>query len=82
MHAAQLHPEQELEIDLPNQVIRRGDGSALHFDIDALRKQMLLQGVDEITFTLTHEHELAAFERGYDVRQPWLAAATKAVAAR
>ncbi|OWT63961.1 3-isopropylmalate dehydratase small subunit [Candidimonas nitroreducens] len=82
MHAAQAHPEQELEIDLPNQDIRCGDGSTLRFDIDALRKQMLRQGVDEITFTLTHECELAAFERGYDARQPWLAAATRAVAAR
>ncbi len=35
----------ELEIDLPNQVIRRPNGADISFDIDPFRKQCLLDGL-------------------------------------
>jgi 3-isopropylmalate dehydratase small subunit len=34
----------ELEVDLPAQVIRRPDGSEIAFDVDAFRKNCLING--------------------------------------
>ena len=72
MREARLHPDQELDIDLAHQIVRCADGRTLPFDVDPLRKQMMLLGMDEIAFTLTHEDQVAAYERGYDTRHSWL----------
>ncbi len=62
-----------LDIDLHGQVVRTPDGEEHAFAIDPLRRQLLLQGTDEIQFTLEHKAELDAFEQDYDRDFPWLA---------
>jgi 3-isopropylmalate/(R)-2-methylmalate dehydratase small subunit len=42
------------------------------FEVDPFRKQCLLQGVDEIAFTLGHDAEIAAFERRQAQELRWL----------
>lgn len=62
----------ELTIDLPEQVVRTGDGRAYAFSIDAFRKECLLKGLDEIGLTLKHADKIRAFEAERLARHPWL----------
>lgn len=61
----------ELLVDLPNQSIVWGD-QAISFDVDPFSKTCLLQGVDELAWTLSHEADITRFERAYWQRYPWL----------
>lgn len=62
----------ELTIDLPEQVVRTGDGRAYPFTVDAFRKESLLKGLDEIGLTLKHVDKIRAFEAERLARHPWL----------
>src|ERR671910_1189201 len=53
----------ELTIDLEKQSVRDELGFRAGFHIDDYRRQMLLQGLDEIGRTLLQEPLIAAFER-------------------
>ena len=53
----------ELTIDLEKQSVRDELGFRAGFHIDQYRRQMLLQGLDEIGRTLLEEPVIAAFER-------------------
>jgi 3-isopropylmalate/(R)-2-methylmalate dehydratase small subunit len=53
----------ELTIDLEKRSVRDGLGFRASFQIDEYRRQMLLQGLDEIGRTLLEEPLIAAFER-------------------
>ena len=53
----------ELTIDLEKQSVRDEFGFRAGFRIDEYRRQMLLQGLDEIGRTLLEEPLIAAFER-------------------
>ena len=53
----------ELTVDLAAQRVRDADGLEAEFMIDPYRKQMLLEGLDEIGRTLLEEPRIAAFER-------------------
>ena len=62
----------ELEVDLPNQVIRRPNGASIAFDIDPFRKQCLLDGVDDIGLTLEKSEAIDAFTKKRRTTHPWL----------
>lgn len=62
----------ELEVDLPNQVIRRPDGSEVAFDVDPFRKNCLINGLDDIGLTLQKADKIAAFELTRSASYPWL----------
>lgn len=62
----------ELTIDLPEQLVRTGDGRAFSFSVDAFRKECLLKGLDEIGLTLKHADKIRAFEAERLARHPWL----------
>jgi 3-isopropylmalate/(R)-2-methylmalate dehydratase small subunit len=49
-------------IDLAAQTVTGVDGVIRRFEVDPFRKRLLLQGVDEIDFTLGFEDKIAAFE--------------------
>ncbi len=63
-----------IEIDLAAQTVTGPGGTVDHFDVDPLRKQLLLEGMDDITFTLRHADEIAAFDATYENDMPWLTA--------
>jgi 3-isopropylmalate/(R)-2-methylmalate dehydratase small subunit len=65
-------PGYRLTIDLAAQTVTRPDGKVLNFDIDAFRKECLLNGWDDIGLTLRHADEIKAFEAQRRVEQPWL----------
>lgn len=62
-----------MTIDLPAQTVT-GDGGALTmgFDIDALRKDHLMRGLDAVAATLDGAEDIRAFERAYGAARPWL----------
>ena len=65
-------PGARIVVDLDRQEVIAASGAVYTFDVDPFRKQCLLQGVDEITLTLGHEAEIAAFERRQAEQVSWL----------
>ncbi len=61
-----------ITVDLESQTIRGPDGGTIHFDIDPARKQVLLEGLDDIAATLKHDPEIASFEHKMQVQRPWI----------
>lgn len=61
-----------LTIDLAAQTVTTPSGRVLHFDIDGLRKNALLQGLDNIGWTLSHNDEIAAYEQRRKQEVPWM----------
>jgi 3-isopropylmalate/(R)-2-methylmalate dehydratase small subunit len=55
-------PNAQVQIDLPNQTLTTPSGRKVEFPVDSFAKHCLLEGVDEIGFTLQREAEIAAFE--------------------
>ena len=62
----------ELTVDLETQSVRDDGDLTVNFEIDPYRREMLLQGLDEIGRTLLDESSIAAFERrrGHEVAAP------------
>jgi 3-isopropylmalate/(R)-2-methylmalate dehydratase small subunit len=61
-----------LHVDLAAQTVTTPTDRVLHFEIDAFRKQALLQGLDNIGWTLSHSDEIAAYEQRRKQEVPWL----------
>lgn len=55
-------PNQTIEVDLASQTVTLPDGTAYSFDIDPFAKQCLLDGQDELDYTLSRIDEIKAFE--------------------
>ncbi|KAL9090525.1 MAG: hypothetical protein Q9165_005286 [Trypethelium subeluteriae] len=63
----------EIEVDLPNQVIKAADGSELaKFEVDGFRKHCLVNGLDDIGLTLQMADKISTFERKRTEVTPWL----------
>lgn len=58
---AVANPDAQVRIDLPGQHVECGDLQE-SFDIDAHRKHMLVEGLDEIQLTLERKDDIAAYE--------------------
>ena len=56
------HPGSRLAVDLPLQVVRAPDGTEHPFEVDAFAKHCLLEGLDEISYTLTLMPAIEAYE--------------------
>lgn len=61
-----------LTVDLEAQEITRPDGSVLGFEVDAFKKECLLNGLDDIGLTLKKATAIDAFEKSYGASAPWL----------
>src|ERR1043166_1788847 len=61
-------PTVQVAVDLETQKVR-GDGFEYRFEIDPFAREMLLQGLDDISLIEKHEAEIAAFEKN---RAAWL----------
>ena len=61
-----------ISIDLPEQNIRLADGTVIPFEIDELRKQSLLLGLDAIGTTLQRAGQIRSFESRHLTENPWL----------
>jgi 3-isopropylmalate/(R)-2-methylmalate dehydratase small subunit len=61
-----------LHVDLAAQTITTPSGRAIHFDIDDFRKNALLQGLDNIGWTLSHSDEIKDYEERRKQEAPWI----------
>jgi 3-isopropylmalate/(R)-2-methylmalate dehydratase small subunit len=61
-----------LHVDLAEQTVTTPNGRALHFEIDQFRKNALLQGQDNIGWTLSHSDEIDTYEQRRKQEAPWL----------
>ena len=61
-----------LEVNLDAQTVTLADGSTLAFTIDALRKDMLMSGLDAIGNTLKMAEQIDTFEKKHFATNPWL----------
>lgn len=62
----------QVEVDLPKQVVRTSDGQEYSFEIDGFRKHCLVNGLDDINLTLQHEKKIDVFEGHRSKDTPWL----------
>ena len=64
-----------LTVDLGNQKIFGPDGGEVSFEMDAFKKQCLLNGLDDIGLTMKNKDKIENFENQKKTSQPWLFAA-------
>ena len=69
---AARRPGAHVKVDLARQEITAPSGTLHRFEVDPFRKQCLLEGLDEISFTLGHDADIAAFERRQAQELGWL----------
>ncbi len=72
LRVLQGQPGASMSVDLERQEVTGPQGDIHHFEIDASRKQQLLQGLDDINITLANLEDIDAFERAYRARFQWL----------
>ena len=61
-----------ISIDLEKQEIKGPDGGTVTFEVDAFRKECLLNGWDDIGLTLRHVDKIKAYEEKRLSAKPWL----------
>ena len=62
----------KLTVDLEAQVVVTGSGDKIPFVIDPDRRQRLLNGLDDIGWTLQYEDKISSFEQKQKSGSPWL----------
>ena len=62
----------ELTVDLPNQKVQSPKGLAFSFEIDPFVKHRLLNGLDDIGWTLQFQSAIEKFEASYQKQAPWM----------
>jgi 3-isopropylmalate/(R)-2-methylmalate dehydratase small subunit len=64
--------ELALCVDLSAQTITGAREGLIRFDIEPLRKSMLLRGLDEISMSLTHGAAVASWQLNDRAERPWV----------
>jgi len=60
-----------IEVDVHNQFIYIEE-KQVSFELDDFKKKFLLDGIDEVGFTLQHLNKIEDFEKNYKKTVPWL----------
>ena len=60
------------KIDLPNQLIKVEDNEISSFKIDEFRKKCLIEGLDDISLTLSNITKIESFEKKMRNLKPWI----------
>jgi 3-isopropylmalate/(R)-2-methylmalate dehydratase small subunit len=61
-----------ISVDLENLEIRGPDGGMIKFELDEFRRQVLLNGWDDIALTLRAGEKIDTFEKTQATQAPWL----------
>ncbi len=72
MEDARMGGNARLTIDLARQVVVRPNGEEISFAIDAFRKHLLLNGLDEIGQTMQRAPAIDAYEARLRQQAPWM----------
>ncbi len=70
--AVMATPGYRLKIELEQQVVVTSSGMTYHFEVDAFRKNCLLNGLDDIGLTLKYVSEIKEYEERRKLKEPWL----------
>ena len=62
----------ELTVDLPNQKVQSPKGLEFSFEIDPFVKHRLLNGLDDIGWTIQFQSDIEKFEASYQKQAPWM----------
>jgi 3-isopropylmalate dehydratase len=65
-------PGTKITVDLVHQKVIRPNGESFSFEIDAFKKDCLMNGLDKIGLTLAKGDKIAAFEKERTKNFPWL----------
>ena len=68
----------ELTVDLVNMEIKRPNGVTVPFELDAFRRECLLDGLDDIGLTMQKGDKIDSYEAQQNQAQPWLNSAPPA----
>ena len=60
------------EIDLQAQTLIDAQSNSISFEVDSFRKNFLLQGMDDIDWTLQYKDSITEFEQKQKKNMPWL----------
>ena len=74
MDDARLGENARITVDLERQVVVRPNGETIPFDIDAERRRLMLEGLDDIGETLVYESAIENYETKRRDAQPWVPA--------
>ena len=69
--AARAAPEAAFTVDLERQTVTPPDGQPVRFEINSLRRQSLLSGLDDIAMTTRRLDEIRSYQRADRDRRPW-----------
>ena len=58
----EANPGTEITVSLEDQTIALADGTRYEFQIDPFTRHRLLEGLDDISMTLTHEDDISTYE--------------------
>ena len=61
-HRTEAQPGYELSVNLEEKTVRDAGGLEMRFDLDPFRRDVLLQGLDDIGVSLLHEKEITSYE--------------------
>ena len=64
-------PDQTIEVDLASQRLTDAEGRSHAFDIDQFSKHCLLEGIDELDYTLAQMDRIDAFSRRRAEEEGW-----------
>jgi len=68
---AAREPDARFAVDLERCEVTTPAGERVPFEVNALRREALLDGLDDIGITTRHESEIAAFQQADRERHPW-----------
>ena len=66
------NPDLELTADLEKRTVTSSDGKNYPFDIDEFARECLLNGLDQIGWTLKHEKQIKTYEKKLKADKSWL----------
>jgi 3-isopropylmalate/(R)-2-methylmalate dehydratase small subunit len=72
MEDSRMGGNARITVDLERQVVVRPNGEEIPFDVDPLRRHLLLNGLDEIGQTMERGTAIDGFEARQQAAQPWL----------
>ncbi|WP_435113427.1 3-isopropylmalate dehydratase small subunit [Nocardiopsis synnemataformans] len=61
-----------LSIDLPAQTVTASEGHKYRFEIDPFKKYVAMEGLDNISWSLSHMEDVFAYEESRRKEAPWL----------
>jgi 3-isopropylmalate/(R)-2-methylmalate dehydratase small subunit len=72
MEDAKMGGNARISVELERQVVVRPNGEEIPFQIDPLRRHLMLNGLDDIGQTMQHAPAIDSFESRQRAAQPWL----------